>query len=200
MAVPGRDELQAELEVVSRVETALRDGLYSVRAGAWRANAVSALAAAAAERAHFVSDELPEWQNETSRVWRQVLGDVWDYLEGDTQKYLALSAAIGEFLSSPLNHVDGQDGPDGFDRPQTVASYYAAASVVFGGAGVDFAVVAAKQIFDLVDIRYDGEMSPEREALVRREQAWLLRICQTVLSEADRGPSGFSRALIDQNR
>ena len=96
-------------------------------------------------------------------------------------------------------HVDGQDGPDDFDRPQTVASYYAAASVVFG-VGVDFAVVAAKQIFDLIDIRYDGEMSPERKAAVKSEEDWLMGIREAVLREAERSPSGFSRALIDQHR
>ena len=59
MAVPDRDELHAELELVSRVETALREGLYSVRAGAWRANAVSALADAAAERVLIVGCDFP---------------------------------------------------------------------------------------------------------------------------------------------
>lgn len=97
-----------------------------------------------------MTDRLPKWQNDISSAWRLNLGRVWDRLAGDEEQHYALSRQVADFLVSPLNHVEGQDGPDDFDRPQTVASLAAVVSTLGWGAGADLAVTAATQIFDAI--------------------------------------------------
>lgn len=181
-AMGDGDPLSSELKVLSALEQSLRESLYSIDGGGKRAIAVAAVAAAAAERAYLLSDALPEWCNATSDAWRGHLADVWRYLEGDRERHRAISSAIAVFLTSPLNHNEGQEGPDDFDRPQTIASYSAAASVVLWG--VDFATTAVGQIFELVDLRYDGEMPSERRVDVERELDWAVSVGRIIDSVA----------------
>ena len=104
-----RAALRTELAILREVELAIRQQLYSIESAGLRATAVSALAAAAAERAYLRSDALPQWTNVTSSQWRRCLADVWGFLEGDPQRHYVLSNAIAEYLTSPLNHNEGQD-------------------------------------------------------------------------------------------
>ena len=120
--------LQRELRVIEELEEWARSQLYAVRPGRWRADATTAIAASAAERTYRLVEPLPEWQNETSATWRANLGHVWEFLAGDRSQRDGLSRAVAHFLVSPLNHDQGQEGPDDFDRPQTVAAYSAALS------------------------------------------------------------------------
>jgi hypothetical protein len=188
-----RKRLSEELKTMQEVERAVRERLYSLDAGGSRALAVSALAASAAERAYARSDAMPEWRNSTSDLWRRSLADVWSYLEGDRQRHYPLSKAIAGFLTSPLNHNDGQEGPDDFDRPQTIAAYSAAASVIFWG--VDFATTAIAQIFDLIDLEYDGAMHPERTLEFERERDWTLHTA-TLIVDASSGSIRLPASLL----
>jgi hypothetical protein len=163
----GPSQARSEAAVVRALIEWTREELYGVVSPAPRATAVSAIAAAAAERAYRLTDDLPRWQNDTSAAWRGNLARVWDFLAGDVAQHYELSAAIAAFLTSPLNHVEGQDGPDDFDRPQTLASFAAVASVVMWG--VDFAITAVDQVFECVELRYDGAYSDARVAEVDAE-------------------------------
>ena len=193
-----RDALGREVAILREVELTIRGRLYSVDSAGVRATAVSALAAAAAERAYLRSDTLSQLTNMTSDRWRRCLADVWAYLEGDAGRHYALSNAIAEFLTSPLNHNEGQDGPNDFDRPQTIASYSAAASVIFWG--VDFATTAVAQIFDLIDLKYDVAMPPAREHEVEDERTWALGVCDVIVRAADSGRGGFTVELLAELR
>lgn len=186
--------LREELETVRRLEYRARDCLYGIETSGDRGWAVSALAAAAASRANLRSDGLPEWTNDTSRLWRQNLEDVWAYLGGNEERFYPLSRAIAEYLVSPLNHVEGQDGPDDFDRPQTVASYCAVASVVMWG--VDFATTALAQNFDLIDLEFNGEMSLERAREIEREVAWVDRALTRIVGAAQGGGPRLDRSAL----
>ena len=167
--------LQRELRETGELADWARDQLYMVRAGGWRAEATTAVAAAAAEETFRLSDRLPKYQNATSVEWRGHLDKVWRFLAGDRAQHYALSAAIADFLVGPLNHIEGQDGPDDFDRPQTIASYSAALAAITWG--VDFATTAVSQIFECIDLEFDGEHPPEREAEVTRK---ILRVREVV--------------------
>jgi hypothetical protein len=57
--------------------------IYQVRQGGWRADATTALAASAAQETYRLTDQMPEWQNETSGLWRTNLERVWEFLAGD---------------------------------------------------------------------------------------------------------------------
>lgn len=194
----GDADGRRELASLRTLDQAVREQLSSIGSAGTRALAVSAVAAAAAERAHACSETVPEWRNETSDVWRAHLADVWRYLEGDRTRHRALSIAIADFLVSPLNHTDGQDGPDDFDRPQTIASYSAVASVVFWG--VDFATTAIGQVFELIDLRYDGEHPPERGDEVRAERAWAMDACSVVVAASSPGSPGLTPAVLGRLR
>jgi hypothetical protein len=124
--------LQWELDETRALGSWVRSKIYDLQNGGWQATATTAVAAAAAEEAYRITDHLPEWQNETSAVWRQHLGRVWNFLAGEAAEHYALAHAVADFLVSPLNHTQGQDGPDDFDRPQTVAAYAAVLSVIAG--------------------------------------------------------------------
>lgn len=196
----GQDSraLRGELEALRDLLTWTRGQLLSVRPGSWQAAAGTAVAAAAAELTHRCSDELPAWRNEVSELWRRHLGRVWAYLAGDEQQYPVLCAAIAEHLTGPFNHQLGQDGPDDFDRPQTIASYAATCSAVFWGT--DFAVTAVGQVFDCIDLKYDGEHPPGRssdvDAAIRRLRAAVER----VVSDLATGPAELSPQVLDEIR
>lgn len=95
---------------------------------------------------------------------------------------------------SPLNHNDGQDGPNDFDRPQTIASYSAVASVVLWG--VDFATAATGQIFELIDLKYDWEYPPERRDEVETERQWALDAGSAVVAATSAGSQGMTSAVL----
>lgn len=175
----GGKSLERELGAIRVLGEWTRSQLYTVAAGGRRAEATTAVAAAAAEEAHRVVDGLPEWRNATSMQWRGHLQLVWEFLAGDETQFSPLSRAVADYLTSPLNHNDGQDGPDDFDRPQTVASYSAVLSVVTWG--VDFAVTAVKQIFECIDLKYGQEYPGGRWADVQREIAWVQRVVTAVV-------------------
>ena len=169
--------------------------IYQVRQGGWRADATTALAASGAQETYRLTDQMPEWQNETSGLWRTNLERVWEFLAGDRSQHYALSRAVAEYLLSPLNHNEGQDGPDDFDRPQTVAAYSAALSAI--AWGVDFAVTAITQIFEAIDLKYDADHdSEERWAEVQREIEFVRRVVTAVVV-AERDPGlGFAPELL----
>lgn len=180
-------DLQRELRLINELQEWARAELYGVRAGGWRAEATTAVAASAADETYRLTDGLPEWQNETSAAWRTTLTHVWEFLAGDRSQHYTISRAVADFLASPLNHNDGQDGPDDFDRPQTVASYSAALSAI--AWGVDFAVTSIGQIFEAIDLKYgSGNQASEerwsdeeRWAEVQREAEFVRRIVTTVV-------------------
>jgi len=120
LGVHGRDDLRRELRLITDLEDWSRAELYEVRRGSWRAEATTAVAASAAEETYRLTDQLPDWQNETSAVWRANLGHVWEFLEGDRSQHYALSRAVADYLASPLNHNEGQDGPDEVKSPEVV--------------------------------------------------------------------------------
>ena len=188
------DPMHIELATLRELEQTVRDGLYCIDSAGVRALAVSTLAAASAERAHARSEETPQWSNKTSDTWRAHLEMVWQYLEGDATRHRALSGVLADFLLGPLNHNDGQDGPNDFDRPQTVASYSAVASVVFWG--VDFATTATSQVFELIDLKYDVTYPPERAIEVESERRWALDALASVLATAATGTRGFTSDLF----
>ncbi|MEO7588655.1 MAG: hypothetical protein ABIS84_11580, partial [Arachnia sp.] len=109
------------------------------------------------------------------------------------------SRAVGEFLLSPLNHNEGQDGPDDFDCPQTVAAYAAALAAIAGG--VDFAESAADQIFDAIDVAYDGDdKSDERWADVQREVKFVRRIVDAVVAGVQEQGAGLPGDVLSSIR
>lgn len=178
----GRDTgLHRELSERRDLADWIRGELYGATGGQ-RATATVAVAAAAAEETYRITDRLPDMQNETSAVWRNVLKQVWAFLEGDESQHDSLSRAVADFLLSPLNHNQGQDGPDDFDRPQIVAAYSSALSAITWG--VDFAVTAVDQIFEAIDLAHESEDSDERWAEVQREVVLVRRIVTTVTTSA----------------
>ena len=189
-----QEAVTSELALLRELEATIRHELYSIESAGRRATAVTALAAAAAERAHRRSDGLPDWTNETSDLWQRTLADVWAFLEGDSRRHRVLSNAIAEFLTSPSNHNEGQDGPDDFDRPQTIASYSAAASAIFWG--VDFATTAVGQLFELIDLQFDGSMTELRAREIEHERAWALDACGRVVRAAASTSALTDRRLL----
>jgi hypothetical protein len=191
----GREtNLQREVHETQALGEWVQTELYRVRESGLRADATTAVAAAAAEETYRITDRLPEWQNETSAMWRSNLQHVWAFLGGDRSQHYPLSRAIADFLLSPLNHNEGQDGPNDFDRPQTVASYSAALSAIAGG--VDFGVTAVMQIFDAIDLKYGDDDSDERWAEVQRQIEFVRRIAKTVIGAANVHRQGFDTDVL----
>jgi hypothetical protein len=190
----GETRLQRELREIEELGDWVRTGLYGVPAGGRRADVTTAVAAAAAEETYRLTDRMPEWQNETSSLWRENLQQVWAFVGGDRSRHYSLSRAIAGFLLSPLNHNEGQDGPDDFDRPQTVASYSAALAAV--AWGVDFAVTAVMQIFEAIDLKYDDYDSEERRAEVQREVEFVRRVVTTVVTSQLSYGDGLSAEVL----
>lgn len=191
---PPQSPLHDEAEAVRAVREWVRGELYSVTEGGWRARATTAIAASAAEDAYRLGEQLPDWWNETSAEWREYLRHVWAFLEGDASEHYTLSRALANFLLSPLNHNEGQDGPDDFDRPWTVASYSAVASAVMWG--VDFAVVAVDQIFECIDLKYGDEFPEERRAEVSGRLDRLRAVVTRVVSVEGLGRSGLTVDIL----
>lgn len=196
----GDSDLRRELRLIDELEAWTRAQLHGVRQGGWRADATTAVAASAAEETYRLIDELPEWQNDTGALWRLHLQRVWEFLQGDHSQHYALSRAVADFLTSPLNHNEGQDGPDDFDRPQTVASYSAALAAI--AWGVDFAVTAVRQIFEAIDLKYEteGGRPEDRWREVTHEEAFVRRVVTMVVTSNRAAGSGFSRELLDAIR
>ena len=194
----GETGLQRELRETQALGEWVRAELYGVPAGGRRADVTTAVAAAAAEEAYRLTDRMPEWQNVTSSSWRENLEEVWAFVGGDRSRHYPLSRAVSGFLLSPLNHNEGQDGPDDFDRPQTVASYSAALSAV--AWGVDFAVTAVMQIFDAIDLKYADYDSEERWAEVQREIEFVRGVVTTVVASQKSDGGGLSAELLDSIR
>lgn len=191
----GETHLQRELRVVAELREWSRAELHGVRQGGWRADVTTAVAASAAQETYRLTDQLPDWQNVTSELWRANLEHVWEFLAGDRSQLYALSRAIADYLVSPLNHNEGQDGPDDFDRPQTVAAYSAALSAVTWG--VDYADMAIVQIFDAVDLKYDSDYDhEERWAEVQRETEFVRRVVTAVVRTERGASSGFTLDLL----
>lgn len=163
----SRWTLSRELKEIDALSDWVREEFYRVRAGGLRATATTAIAAAAAEETYRLADGVPELRNEASRLWRDHLRHVWAFVNGDEQQHYPISAAVAEYLVSPLNHVEGQDGPDDFDRPQTVAAYCAALAAITWG--VDFAVTAVTQIFECLDVIHGQQVTDQRRADVQRQ-------------------------------
>ncbi|GAA4693299.1 hypothetical protein [Nocardioides conyzicola] len=187
----GESRLQREIRVVAELEEWVRAELTRVRAGGRRADATIAVAASAAAETYRVTDHLTEWQNEPSRKWQIHLQHVWKFLAGDRSQHYALSQAIAEYLLSPLNHNEGEDGPDDFDRPQTVAAYSAALAAV--AWGVDFAVTAVSQIFEAIDLKYEGDVEQdERWGEVQREIEFVRRVVTAVVGYEPQTGQGFT--------
>ncbi|RNL75485.1 hypothetical protein [Nocardioides marmorisolisilvae] len=187
--------LQRELRVTDDLERWVRDEIYRVRAGGRRASATTAIAASAAEKTFRIVEDLPDLQNQTSTLWHAHLDRVWEYLGGDDAQHYAISGALAEFLSSPLNHNEGQDGPDDFDRPQTVAAYSAALAAI--AWGVDFATTAVAQIFESIDQKYAGDLgSEERWVEVQREVDSVRRVVTMVVESAKLPGARFTPELL----
>lgn len=178
------------MTTTSTLTNSIRRDLYAVREGAGRAAAVTAIAAAAAEQTFRYADDLPEYWNDVGGLWRQHLGHVWRFLGGDVNEHYYLSRALAEFLVSPLNHVEGQDGPSDFDRPWTVATYAAVTSAV--AWGVDFATIAAGQVFECIDLKYDGEYSSERRDEVVEAVQRLGRVAVLATQAASASAQGWT--------
>ena len=163
-----------------------------------RGRATTAVAASAAEEAYRLSDGLPDWRNAVSDEWREHLAHVWDFLAGDSAQHYALSGAIASFLTSPLNHNEGQDGPDDFDRPQTIASFSAVASAVMWG--VDFAVSAVGQIFECLDLKHGDDFTAERAEDVAFEIRRARAVVERVVAAAAPGSAWLTADLLDAIR
>ena len=192
------DPLSAELAAQESLVDELRRSLYGVQRGWPRAQAVTALAASLAERTARLTDAVPDLHNATADAWRSHLQDVWRFVEGDEQRHDALSRAVGEHLTGPLWHADGQDGPDDADRPQTTAALAAALAALFGA--VDFAEDALDALFDAVDLRHDQEMTAERrsevDALVEQVRRDVHDVC-AALAEGGELPADLLARLRD---
>ena len=165
------DALRRELAAQDSLIEQVRTDLYSISPRYYRSLATTALAASVAEWTYRVMDPLYDWQNETATTWHGHLQHVWLYLAGDEQQHYALSTAVAEYLVSPLNHVEGQDGPDDMDRPHTIAAYSAVSSTLHWA--VDFAESAIGQAFEAIDKKHDPDymelpVAPAREQDVLR--------------------------------
>lgn len=158
-----------------------------------------ALAAVSAERTYRLLRDLPEWQNATSEQWAEYLPEVWRYLGGDTEPHYVLSRALAGFLTSPLNHVEGQDGPDDFDRPPTIAAYYAVVGVVTG-VSIEAAGYAVGQVFDALDLRHNAEMAPAHLRDAENERARVSRWLDLLLNAVSPGAEWLTTDLVEELR
>ena len=133
-------------------------------------------AASPAQRLMDWHDSRPESeQRPYSRSWKPALHAVWGYAGGDDQAWYPISQAIGSYLMSPQNHIDGQDGPDDADQDEVAAVIFAANAVLHGLPG--FAELAAGRATDAIDNRWyavdDGRLRRELAAEVDRQRSSL---------------------------
>ena len=100
-------------------------------------------------------------QRPYSHSWKPALHAIWAYAGGDDQAWYSISQAVGSYLLSPQNHLDGQDGPDDADQDEVAAVIFAANAVLHGLPG--FADLAAGRATDAIDNRWyavDDELGP----------------------------------------
>lgn len=194
----ARSPSELELATVRALTESIRHDLYAVREGAWRSTAVTAVAAAAADDTFRLAAAMPEYWNETSRLWQAHLDHVWQVLAGEVSEHYYLSRALAEYLMSPLNHIDGQDGPDDFDRPWTIAAYAAVNSVVVWG--VDFATDAVGQVFECIALRYGAAYPAERQAEVAYATKRLRRAAGLAIESGSTTPHRLSDATLAELR
>ena len=84
-------------------------------------------ATATAERLMRAHEALPEDEQAAYTLgWRPVLDRIWEWASGDRRAYDDVSRAVAEYLVSPQNHVDGQDGPSEADEDAAAAAIAAA--------------------------------------------------------------------------
>lgn len=125
-------------------------------------------AVAPAQRLMVWHDALPKSeQRPYSSSWRPVLESIWSYAAGNDEAWYPISHAIGEYLLSPQNHIDGQDGPDDGDQDEVAATTFAANAVLHGLVG--FAELAAGRATDAIDNRWYGVDNDRLAAEVERE-------------------------------
>jgi hypothetical protein len=117
-------------------------------------------------------------QREYSRSWRPVLESIWSYAAGNDAAWYPISHAIGHYLLSPQNHIEGQDGPNDADDDEVAATIFAANAVLHGLVG--FAELAAGRATDAIDNRWygidDDRLASELELENRRQHTALDRI------------------------
>ncbi len=88
----------------------------------------------------------PAIRTEYAETWRPTLDALWRWASGDSAAFYDISKALADYLVSPFNHCEGQDGPSDADTPSVSAILYTAASMLFGGA--DGAILAARVAVD----------------------------------------------------
>ena len=136
-------------------------------------------------------------QHPYSRTWRPVLGSIWSYAAGNDEAWYPISHALGNFLLSPQNHIDGQDGPDDADQDEVAATIFAANAVLHGLVG--FAELAAMRATDAIDNRWYGTddelLAREVERETQRQVAALELISSASKDRAAWG-SGAPAALL----
>lgn len=106
-------------------------------------------------------------------------------LEGDHTQHYALSRAVADFLTSPLNHNEGQTVPMTSTVPRPSPPSRPSLAVP-----VDFADSAIYQILEAIDLKYESEGGePEdRWAEVQREAEFVRRVVKTIVqSKRDAG-------------
>ena len=111
-------------------------------------------------------------QREYSGTWRPVLEAIWSYAAGNDAAWYPISHAVGHYLLSPQNHIEGQDGPNDADQDEVAATIFAANAVIHGLVG--FAELAAGRATDAIDNRWYGvdndRLVGELELETRRQQ------------------------------
>ena len=144
-------------------------------------------AVAPAQRLMDWHDARPESeQRPYSHTWKPALQAIWAYAGGDDQAWYPISQAVGSYLLSPQNHVDGQDGPDDADQDEVAAVIFAANAVLHGLVG--FAELAATRATDAIDNRWyavdDELLTRELAAEVDRQRSALELILRAAQDRA----------------
>ena len=194
-----KSPVAAEVERQRALQANVRERLYAAASPGQAHRIAVALAALSAERTYALLNDLPQWQNATSEQWAEYLPEVWRYLGGDSEPHYVLSRALAAFLTSPLNHVEGQDGPDDFDRPHTIAAYYAVIGVVTG-VSIEAAGYAVGQVFDALDLRHDAEMTPAHLRDAEEERTRVIRWLDLLLNVPSPGAEWLTPDLVEEMR
>lgn len=189
-AMPADDDhLSRSVRLAEQTQDRVQERLLSLRPGV-RGLATQAVCAAVAEDAYRTL-EPTAWRNETATEWYQHLQHVWAHVARDEEhrwvgsEYRYLSEAVARYLVSPLNHDDGQDGPDDFDLPQTVAAYCAALAVVVWGA--ELAYVAVGRAFEAVDLAHGQDADEASWREVQALAAFVDRVTDRVVPAVEDG-------------
>ncbi len=185
-------------EVLDRLTTQLPSVAYPV------------IAAASAERLLSRHLQLPaSSQRPFTVTCRHPLDCVWGVLAGQTDA-IALRGEVERWLQSfydsPLNHSDGQDGPDDADHDPAAAFIYAAESLIRNSA--ESAGYAMSRVVDDAFARAADERETSKHAtgrvddfiadcchpIVQRELRWL----QSIFAHVQTHP--LSHATITELR